>query len=55
MGFVGIGTMLVATGALIQLFDLEEGADLSKTQEIAGYFVIVFVCLQMSVYALSYA
>ena len=47
--------MLVATGILIQLFDLEESTDLSGAQQIAGYFVIISICLQMSLYALSYS
>ena len=54
-GFVGIGTLLVVAGVLIQLFDLEESTDLSEAQKIAGYFVIIVVCLQMSIYGVSFA
>jgi hypothetical protein len=52
---VGISILLVAAGITIQLFDLEGSADLSGNQEIAGYFVIILICLQMSLYVFSYA
>ena len=55
LGFVGIGTLLVVAGILIQLFDLEESTDLNGAQKVAGYFVIVVVCLQMSIYGVSFA
>ena len=54
VGAVLVGILLVATGTLVQLFNLEEG-DLNKTQRIIGYFVIVLVCLLMSVYVISLA
>ena len=47
--------MLVAAGSLIQLFDLEENIDLSNAQKIAGYFVVILICFQMSLYGLLYA
>ena len=52
---MGLGILLVVAGILIQLFDLEESTDLSGTQKIAGYFVIILICLQMSLYVVSYA
>ena len=55
VGAVMVGLLLVATGTLVQLFNLEEGGDLDKTQRIIGYLVIVLVCLLMSVYIVSLA
>ena len=55
VGAVVVGVLLVATGTLVQLFNLEEGEDLNKTQIIIGYFVIVLVCLLMGVYVVSLA
>ena len=48
-----MGVLLVAAAALIQLFDLEEGTNLSTAQKIAGYFVIIVICLLMASYVLS--
>ena len=56
MGFVGIGMMFVVAGILVQIFDLEEeSTNLNGAQKVAGYFVIIFICFQMSLYALLYA
>ena len=54
LGSIVVGVLMVAAGALIQFFDLErEGETLSLTQKVAGYFVIVLVCLLMSVYVFA--
>ena len=51
-----MGTLLVVTGILIQVFDLEGGGEnLSIAQKIAGYFVIVLICLLMSAYIMSFS
>lgn len=55
VGAVLVGILLVATGTLVQLFDLEKGEDLNKTQRIISYLVIVLVCLLMSIYVVSLA
>ena len=49
-----MGMLLAVAAALIQLFDLEEGTDLSTAQRIAGYFVIVLICLFMASFVLSF-
>lgn len=49
-----MGILLVVAAALIQLFDLEEGTNLSTTQRIAGYFVIILICLFMASFVLSF-
>ena len=54
LGSIVVGVLMVAVGALIQFFDLErEGEALSSTQKVAGYFVMILVCLLMSVFVLS--
>ena len=55
VGAIVVGILLITTGALIQFFNLEEGEDLNATQRVAGYFVIVLVCLLMGVYVISFA
>ena len=52
VGTVVLGILLVTTGTLVQLFNLEE-EDLNETQRIIGYLVIIMVCLLMSVYVVS--
>ena len=49
-----MGMLLAVAAALIQLFDLEEGPDLSTAQRTAGYFVIVLICLFMASFVLSF-
>ena len=49
-----MGILLVVAAALIKLFDLEEGTDLSTTQRTAGYFVIILICLFMASFVLSF-
>ena len=49
-----MGMLLAVAAALIQLFDLEEGTDLSTAQRTAGYFVIVLICLFMASFVLSF-
>ena len=54
-GAIVAGTLLVITGVLIQVFDLEGGEDLSTAQKVAGYFVIVLICLVMGAYIMTYS
>ena len=53
-GSTAMGILLVMAAALIQLFDLDEGTDLSTAQRTAGYFVIVLICLYMATFVLSF-
>ena len=49
-----MGILLAMAAALIQLFDLEEGTNLSTAQRTAGYFVIILICLFMALFVLSF-
>ncbi len=54
LGTMVMGILLSVAAALIQLFDLEEGTNLSTAQRTAGYFVIILICLFMSSFVLSF-
>ena len=54
LGTMVMGVLLATAAALIQLFDLEEGTNLSTAQRTAGYFVIVLICLFMATFGLSF-
>lgn len=54
LGTMVMGILLAMAAALIQLFDLEEGINLSTAQKIAGYFVIILICLFMASFVLSF-
>ena len=49
------GGLFASAATLIQLFDLDEGGNLSKEKRVAGYFLIVLICLVMSVFLALFA
>lgn len=54
LGTMVMGILLAVAAALIQIFDLEEGTNLSTAQRTAGYFVIILICLFMASFVLSF-
>ena len=54
LGTLVMGILLAMAAALIQLFDLEEGTNLSTAQRTVGYFVIILICLFMASFVLSF-
>jgi hypothetical protein len=54
LGAVMLGLSLISAAALVQIFDLESEASLSVGRQVAGYFVIGFICLMMCANNISY-